>query len=87
VAWTLAVLGADGAVNTALAWSYVGLRMVHSPVHATVNVDSRALCDLHYRHSGLARDVASHGVDLAVSDGRAAAGSRWSVMPAAASGT
>ena len=38
VALTLAVLGADGAWNTALAWVYVGLRVVHSLVQATVNV-------------------------------------------------
>jgi hypothetical protein len=38
VALTLALLGADGAVNTALAWGYVGLRVVHSLVQATVNV-------------------------------------------------
>ena len=38
VALTLAVLGADGAWNTVLAWGYVGLRVVHSLVQATVNV-------------------------------------------------
>jgi hypothetical protein len=38
VALTLAVLGADGAWNIALAWGYVGLRVVHSLVQATVNV-------------------------------------------------
>ena len=38
VALTLALLGADGVWNTALAWVYVGLRMVHSLVQATVNV-------------------------------------------------
>ena len=38
VALTLAILGADGAVNAALAWVYVGLRVVHSLVQATVNV-------------------------------------------------
>jgi hypothetical protein len=38
VALTLALLGADGAVNVALAWVYVGLRVVHSLVQATVNV-------------------------------------------------
>jgi len=38
VALTLAVLGADSAWNVALAWGYVGLRIVHSLVQATVNV-------------------------------------------------
>src|SRR5581483_4386629 len=38
VALTLAFLGADGVWNTALAWAYVGLRVVHSLVQATVNV-------------------------------------------------
>ena len=38
VALTLAVLGADGVWNTALAWAYVGLRVVHSLVQAMVNV-------------------------------------------------
>ena len=38
VALTLTLLGADEAVNTALAWGYVGLRVLHSFVQATVNV-------------------------------------------------
>ncbi len=38
VALTLAVLGADGAWNTGLAWVYVALRVVHSLVQAMVNV-------------------------------------------------
>jgi hypothetical protein len=38
VALTLALLGAAGVVNTGLAWAYVGLRVVHSLVQATVNV-------------------------------------------------
>ncbi len=38
VALSLALLGADGAVNIALAWGYVGLRVIHSLVQATVNV-------------------------------------------------
>lgn len=38
VVLALAVLGADGALNTALAWGYVGLRVVHSLVQATANV-------------------------------------------------
>jgi hypothetical protein len=38
VALTLALLGADGAWNLGLAWGYVGLRVVHSLVQATVNV-------------------------------------------------
>ena|SRR5450631_2426060 len=38
VALTLAWVGADGSLNTGLAWSYVGLRVVHSLVQATVNI-------------------------------------------------
>jgi len=38
LALTLALLGADAAVNAALAWAYVGLRIAHSLVQATVNV-------------------------------------------------
>lgn len=38
VVLTLAVLGADAALNTALAWGYVSLRVVHSLVQATANV-------------------------------------------------
>jgi hypothetical protein len=38
VALTLTLLGADGAWNLSLAWAYVGLRVVHSLVQATVNV-------------------------------------------------
>ena len=38
IALTLAVAGADGALNTGLAWGYVGLRIVHSLVQALVNV-------------------------------------------------
>ena len=38
VSLTLAILGADGAWNLALAWGYVALRIVHSLVQATVNV-------------------------------------------------
>jgi hypothetical protein len=38
VALVLALTGADGAVNVGLAWLYVGLRVVHSLVQATVNV-------------------------------------------------
>jgi hypothetical protein len=35
---TLVFLGADGALNSGLAWTYVGLRVIHSLVQATVNV-------------------------------------------------
>jgi hypothetical protein len=35
---TLAVLGEANAANLALAWLYVGLRVVHSLVQATTNV-------------------------------------------------
>jgi hypothetical protein len=38
VALVLALTGADGALNVGLAWLYVGLRVVHSLVQATVNV-------------------------------------------------
>jgi hypothetical protein len=38
VTLTLAMLGADNAINTALAWSYVALRIVHSLVQATSNI-------------------------------------------------
>jgi len=34
----LAVLGAGAGLNAALAWLYVGLRIAHSLVQATVNV-------------------------------------------------
>ncbi|KAK4940299.1 hypothetical protein LTR66_001530 [Elasticomyces elasticus] len=37
VAITLALLGADDGLNVGLCWLYVGLRIVHSLVHATVN--------------------------------------------------
>src|SRR6267154_431696 len=38
VALTLALLGADTALNTGLAWLYVALRVAHSLVQATINV-------------------------------------------------
>ncbi|MBY6240610.1 MAPEG family protein [Methylosinus sp. Sm6] len=38
VALTLAMLGADGALETALAWGYVALRVAHSLVQSTTNV-------------------------------------------------
>jgi hypothetical protein len=38
VALTLALLGADGVLNTGLAWGYVALRVAHSLVQATVNI-------------------------------------------------
>jgi hypothetical protein len=38
VALTLAFLGADGGFNAALAWAYVGVRVVHSLVQAMVNI-------------------------------------------------
>ena len=37
VALTLAVIGAGSGLNAGLAWAYVGLRIAHSVVHATVN--------------------------------------------------
>ena len=35
---TIALLGAGDGANLILAWSYVGLRVVHSLVQATVNI-------------------------------------------------
>jgi hypothetical protein len=35
---TLAFVGAGAGLNTGLAWLYVGLRVAHSLVQATVNV-------------------------------------------------
>jgi hypothetical protein len=37
VAISLAMLGADGAIDAGLAWAYVALRVVHSVVQALVN--------------------------------------------------
>lgn len=37
-ALALAVMGAGDGLNATLAWAYVGLRIVHSLVQATVNV-------------------------------------------------
>src|SRR5258706_9625404 len=38
VTLTLALLGAGDALNTGLAWLYVGLRIAHSLVQATINI-------------------------------------------------
>ena len=38
VALTLALLGAGGGINLTLAWIYVGLRVVHSVLQASVNI-------------------------------------------------
>jgi hypothetical protein len=38
VALVLALAGADDGLNLGLAWLYVGLRVVHSLVQATINV-------------------------------------------------
>src|SRR2546423_1535572 len=38
VTLTLALLGADGALNVGLAWLYVGFRIAHSLVQAMINV-------------------------------------------------
>ncbi len=38
IALTLAVMGEGSGINEMLAWAYVGLRIVHSLVQATVNV-------------------------------------------------
>ena len=37
VALVLALLGAGGGINLMIAWGYVGLRVLHSIVQATVN--------------------------------------------------
>lgn len=37
IALTLALLGQGDGVNATIAWVYVGLRMLHSVVHATIN--------------------------------------------------
>ncbi|GAA0300861.1 MAPEG family protein [Sphingomonas oligophenolica] len=37
VALVLAMLGSGGGLNLTIAWAYVGLRVVHSIVQATVN--------------------------------------------------
>lgn len=37
VALVLALVGGGGGINLALAWAYVGLRVLHSLVQATVN--------------------------------------------------
>jgi hypothetical protein len=38
VALLLAIVGEGGGINAALAWAYVGLRVLHSIVQATVNI-------------------------------------------------
>jgi hypothetical protein len=38
VALTLAFVGAGAGLNTGLAWLYVGLRIAHSVVQATINL-------------------------------------------------
>jgi hypothetical protein len=38
VTLTLALVGEGAGLNTALAWLYVGLRIVHSLVHAITNI-------------------------------------------------
>jgi hypothetical protein len=38
IALTLALIGQGDGINATLAWIYVGLRIVHSLVQATVNV-------------------------------------------------
>jgi len=40
VALTLALIGAGDGLNNMLAWAYVALRVVHSLVHALINVVS-----------------------------------------------
>jgi hypothetical protein len=37
VAITLAIIGQGDGLNAALAWAYVGLRVIHSLIHAAVN--------------------------------------------------
>ena len=50
VALTLALLGADAGLNTALAWLYVALRVAHSLVQATIT-------SLHWNGAPAYRDV------------------------------
>ena len=38
VVLALAIAGGDSGFNCGLAWLYVGLRIVHSVIHATVNI-------------------------------------------------
>ena len=38
IALTLALMGFGGGINYWLAWAYVGLRIVHSLIQATVNI-------------------------------------------------
>jgi hypothetical protein len=38
IALTLALMGFGGGINYWLAWAYVGLRILHSLIQATVNV-------------------------------------------------
>jgi len=40
IALTLAMMGMGGGANYWLAWAYVGLRVIHSIVQATVNIVS-----------------------------------------------
>ena len=37
VAITLAIIGQGDGLNAALGWAYVGLRVIHSLIHAAVN--------------------------------------------------
>jgi hypothetical protein len=38
IAITLALMGMGGGINTWLAWGYVGFRVIHSLIQATVNI-------------------------------------------------
>ena len=38
IALTLALMGMGGGINLYLAWGYVGLRIIHSIVQATINI-------------------------------------------------
>lgn len=38
IVFALVLMGADGRLNVSIAWAYVGLRVVHSIVQATVNI-------------------------------------------------
>ena len=50
IALALVLMGFGGGINVYLAWGYVGLRIVHSLVQATVNVVTRRFLVSRSRH-------------------------------------